>query len=475
MYIDATLNPLALRERVSRVLWQQGRVQLDSDANEQTAALLHYLRALGADVIGAHGGLPQSFAIGTQGQQITIGYGVYYIDGIRCENLPPAFDLFAADAEATKKWVTGLLWSQQADLPFTGTAGAAEFDVEKDTGMLVYLDVWERDITSAQDDAIREVALGGADTSARAQIVWQVRKLAFDELLFTKAGTQAGQFLAAARETFLGELDVEYLALNLLLRSSARLAVQAGESKDTNPCVIAPEARYRGTENQLYRIEIHKGDPNPTFKWAVDNGSVVYPIKRFNGTTIEVDSLGRDERSGLTDRHWVEVVDDDSTLTQTPNPVLKVLKVDRARMEVTVDGAPVSNPVRSIGRRPILRRWDAAPQTIDPTKFVPLRSGLEVKFSTVPVPFGGFRSGDYWVVPARTVGGDVLWPRDNSGPIPQPPHGVDHHYAPLARLDGNVFHSLRRTFPPLAQPNQPQIEPLPDAGPASADPKKPRK
>ena len=126
----------------------------------------------------------------------------------------------------------------------------------------------------------------------------------------------------------------------------------------------------------------------------------------------------------------------------------------------------------SLGRRPILRRWDAEPKAIDLTKFVPLRSGLEVKFSTVPVPFGGFRSGDYWVVPARTVGGDVIWPRDANGPLPQPPHGVDHHYAPLARLDGQVFNSLRRTFQSLAQPNAAENEPVNES---AAEPVKPRK
>ena len=26
-----------------------------------------------------------------------------------------------------------------------------------------------------------------------------------------------------------------------------------------DPCVIAPDARYRGVENQLYRVEIHQG------------------------------------------------------------------------------------------------------------------------------------------------------------------------------------------------------------------------
>jgi hypothetical protein len=40
----------------SRILVQQGRVQLDADANEQSSILVHYLRTLATDLIGAHGG-----------------------------------------------------------------------------------------------------------------------------------------------------------------------------------------------------------------------------------------------------------------------------------------------------------------------------------------------------------------------------------------------------------------------------------
>jgi len=40
----------------SRVLMQQGRVQLDADWNEQTAILLHFLQSLAEDLIGEHGG-----------------------------------------------------------------------------------------------------------------------------------------------------------------------------------------------------------------------------------------------------------------------------------------------------------------------------------------------------------------------------------------------------------------------------------
>ena len=39
-------------KRFTRVLTQQGRVQLDADWNEQAAILLHQLRTLAADLIG---------------------------------------------------------------------------------------------------------------------------------------------------------------------------------------------------------------------------------------------------------------------------------------------------------------------------------------------------------------------------------------------------------------------------------------
>ena len=49
---------------------------------------------------------------------------------------------------------------------------------------MVYLDVWERHVTSLQEKGIREVALGinEPDTAARAQVVWQVKIMKPDEI-----------------------------------------------------------------------------------------------------------------------------------------------------------------------------------------------------------------------------------------------------------------------------------------------------
>jgi hypothetical protein len=53
---DFTRNTFDPRKHFTRVLMQQGRVQLDADWNEQAAILLYYLQSLAADLIGPHAG-----------------------------------------------------------------------------------------------------------------------------------------------------------------------------------------------------------------------------------------------------------------------------------------------------------------------------------------------------------------------------------------------------------------------------------
>jgi hypothetical protein len=96
-----------------------------------------------------------------------------------------------------------------------------------------------------------------------------------------------------------------------------------------------------------------------------------------------------------------------------------------------------------------------------------LEDGIQIQFQ----PGATYRTGDYWLIPARVATGDVEWPKlrdaqgklvpDENGqpqPKPLPPRGVEHHYAPLAVIDvdneGNisspVTDDLRRKFSPAA-------------------------
>ncbi|HEY1228630.1 MAG TPA: DUF6519 domain-containing protein, partial [Ramlibacter sp.] len=334
-----------------------------------------------------------------------------------------------------------------------------------------YLDVWERHVCSAEDDSIREVALGGPDTASRAKVVWQVKLTSPCE-----------------NEARGGCCDPQELRRRLEPPGRPRLKARARvDAAATDPCIIAPDARYRGPENQLYRVEIHTsgavGDAvPPTFKWSRENGSVVFPIVSGGGTKVLVlETLGRDDRFGLREGDWVEVENDDAAQQNLARPLLQVMAIDRTSMSVTLSGA-----ADGIGddqaKHPLLRRWDQ--QQGDPTdngldlgadgaalivedgndNWLNLEDGVQIQFqpaadSAAP---NQYRTGDYWLIPARTATGDVEWPSEadaqgNAVPLALPPDGVVHHYAPLGLLtvDANgdvaVTSLCAKRFDPLAR------------------------
>jgi hypothetical protein len=445
MHGDFSLNPTAYRDRVSRVLYQMGRVQLDSDANEQTESTLHFLRGLALDLIGGHGGLGAGFRITPDPQNpqvpFRVGWGYYYVDGIRCVNMPGDYWDIAGDPEAQKKAGDGLSILEHGDSFW-------KKDDQLRAEQLLYLAVWERHVSSAEDDAIREVALQGPDTTSRAVVVWQIR--------MTPAAPLRE---AAAKLKDLG-YDPLYVALNLQLRSSARMRARAVVPQNTDPCIIAPDARFRGAENRLYRVEIHDdgADSNQVrIKWSPDNASIVYPIRApIDGTTIKLESLGRDERTAIRKNDWVEVIDDRLALLHLTSELRRVIDVDRHRMTVTLDAPPAPPVGDDPALHPILRRWATDAFAVQENQWTELSDGVEVQFSSVASPKGGYRKGDYWLIPARTATGDLIWPRDGNTQRAVGPHGIDEHYAPLAFSSpsgtAGGFKEARWSFEPLAKP-----------------------
>lgn len=446
------------RNHYTRVLLQQGRVHLDADFNEQAAIGVHYQRLLARDVIGPEGGPRDNagFAVITDqavakplGKKLVpgdflIGAGRYYVNGAVCQN--PA----------------ALLYSEQPGYPFddaTTTDSLADLP-----NYTIYLDVWERHINAVEDPGLLEPALGGPDTATRAQLTWQVRALPGG---LADGGTDvAGHFV----------------------RAVPLLAAQAEPPATNNdPCLVDPAARYRGLENQLYRVEIHAPGPagapgsGATFKWSRDNGSVTMPLAGSpavdtvsNTTAVTLTTLGRDTDLGLVVGGWVELVDDNSTLRHAAAPLLRVHSIDRDDFSVVLEG--LADPATGLDPRlhPYLRRWDhdgdpasggavavvespaGAPQWLD------LEDGVQVYFQGADggAP-GDYRTGDYWLIPARTATGDVEWPREDGAadlnPQPLPPHGEEHAYAGLSSVGpgpagtpGGVFTELRKFFAPLA-------------------------
>ena len=60
---------------------------------------------------------------------------------------------------------------------------------------------------------------------------------------------------------------------------------------------------------------------------------------------------------------------------------------------------------------------------------IELEDGVLVEFEDAD-----YRTGDYWLIPARVASGDIEWPGDSADPDARPPHGVQQVYAPLAYI-----------------------------------------
>lgn len=404
-----------------RVLMQQGRVQLDADWNEQVSILLHYIESLAADIIGPYAG-PEGddfgFAIKSNGSSndFAIGRGRYYVNGILCENNPDE----------------GISYRSQADLPKPP-------ELTSGKNYVVYLDVWERHITFLEDDDIREKALGGPDTGTRAKTVWQVKVKELDAIPYSclnGAGLLHDQMVDTREDC-------------PCLRADAKR-----DREQLEPCLVEPEARYRGAENQLYRVEVHDcgsldSGQTPTFKWSRENGSVAFPLKsngiKAIGTEpviLELESLGRDDRYSLKVNDWVEIEDDDSVLKSMANPLLQVTEVNRFEMTVTLQNKDEDIVTIDSDKHALLRRWDQKKGVTDrgalmieesnselEVDWLELENGIKIQFK----PGGNYRTGDYWLIPARRALRDADWPEnDQSTPKFLTPHGVMHHLAPLA-------------------------------------------
>ncbi|MEK6336382.1 MAG: DUF6519 domain-containing protein [Acidobacteriota bacterium] len=493
----------ALNHYTSVVL-QQGRVQMDADGNEQTAILLHYLRGLAADLIGQHGGPDDLFDDpATKATMLSRNCGFGIIAAKKSGNNTAVFpsvgmlpsERAMLDARISNNrvplvitgghyYVDGLLCESEDSWPYSQQPyleRANDEELRKLNGVfLLYLDVWERLITSLEDPATRDVALGGADTAARTRLTWQVRVWPRD--LPGPPPNTCATFNRIWSQQILPELQAKNRG-----RLSAK-AKEGGPAADANPCTTSPEARYRGMENQLYRVEVHQGGPAldttgsnqdeaATFKWSRDNATVVATLKRRDGDRLIVNGL-RDFSRWFTPGNWVEITHDALELQGLPGTLVRLARVDGETLTIdpyTTSGT-IYEPNTKFANLSMtnlkVRRWDqkqpeegllkegALP--IEEDEWIELEDGVVVKFEPGP-PASQYRTGDYWLIPARVSTGDVEWPHtlelDNAGkmirqPKSLPPHGVDHHYAPLAvaTLDNGMpsaIVDLRHKFQPL--------------------------
>jgi hypothetical protein len=281
------------------------------------------------------------------------------------------------------------------------------------TKYLAYLEVWRRHVTAVEDPNLREVALGGVDTSTRAQPIWQLKAIPFD--------------------------DSELPTLN---DGSWVNRVKLPPPSSLSARYVPAPGQAQALENRLYRVEIHQGGrlasgDKVTFKWSRDNGSQLAAWTGGNGP-INVATQGRDEALGFTKGQWIELSCDEREFKCEPGTFVQIADVPTAidgglSLKLTAPAGADTTFANYLGH-PKARRWDGTAATYPlsvvpaaPGGFIALENGIEVQFDQDAT----FVEGDYWLIPVRSNIGGIEWPQVAGQPLAQTALRNEHHYLAL--------------------------------------------
>ncbi len=419
------------------VLLQQGRVQLDADWNEQVELTDRHVRALTLDSMGkcvVPAANPNGLAVSMKNNELLIGVGRLYVDGILVENHGRGTNVFDP-ALAETHGRDALTLAQQ---PY----GNVSFKLPDTGRFLVYVDVWHREVTHLEEPQLIEPALG-FDTTTRLQAVWQVR-------VHPEPLGIAG----------CASLDNELPGWSAVIQpSGARLSTFIEEDPtEAGPCILPPTPGYRGLENRLYRVQIHSvGAEGATFKWSRDNAAIgARVLSIVDSQTIVVNELGRDELLRFKPGDWLELTTNVDEFAGRSGVMGKIESVDSserrirfsnsviATLDETTDQWLEANCAR-------VRRWDQHGAEADASggvlkvpldgSRVSLEDGIQVVFHLAP-DAGGFHVGDYWTFTARTLDRSI---EKLDRAIPR---GIHHHFGRLAIVEApNKVTDCRQLWP----------------------------
>ncbi|MCZ8117961.1 MAG: DUF6519 domain-containing protein [Microcystis sp. LE18-22.4A] len=333
-------------------------------------------------------------------QPLFISHGVAYTGGILCEN--------EAD----------ILLTEQLELPHSALP-----NLESLQGIyLVYLDVWSRYISSISDPTIREIALGGADTTGRSKIICQVKLLALENdnnqqqwiekfQQLARLNRQRGQLKARhdykipIKGNYLYRIEIHNpgFVSGCPLFSAEFLPILKGQLIEAN-CFKIIEGNLKLWENQEWLeiifkvasstkekiVKIQKINsennqilltddleypleqifylrPIATLKWSKENGSITYPIQKIETSEKQETSIITIINSppgtpALQNGDWIEIVDDDYVLANQIKHLCQIQHIDgdisSPTTRLTVNPAPPAKFGRNRTKYPFVRRWD---------------------------------------------------------------------------------------------------------------------
>ena len=418
--------------RYHGVVAQQGRVSLEADWNEAQAITGAQLEARTLDFAGPAGSPDRGFRITpVMGEDVATGDlmaspGTLYVGGQR---IGIARHVHYGDQPEWVDHKGDRLWRHVA--------------VPDEPHELVYLLAREQEVSAVEDPALRDVALGGPDTSQRLRIVQRVIR----EPTTARTWEAAWEQLIEERWASHGfRLDHG----SRFLEPIARLQV-TGHSADREE---QPTDRggYLGPNNQLVRVQISGvcDDGVPVLVWGYDNASFLYRlsssvIDASHATALRLATPPIDSYHQPREHQAVEVLRSAALLTgddyvaASTGRVAKITKAYNPDSREVVVGTALPSKYRRIrdqGLPLYLRVWEDEFRCEPGEEHELGKTGIRVRL-TVPedCDTAGYPVGAYWMIALRPGIGPgspgLVYPQ-RIVDRPQPPDGPRQWLTPLA-------------------------------------------
>jgi hypothetical protein len=421
------------------LIYQQGRVTLEADNNEAIALEAEALRLETIDIIGPLGTPDDGYKVapvGTDG--LAIGPGILYLGGWRLEHDK------AVDILKQPDWL---------DQP-------APTDSVKRGAQVVSLLLTEQSVGAVEDRALREVALGGPDSAARARLM--------QRFLRTPAGGETCVIAWDTMQKLLATDGVDVDAKTLQIDPKARL--QAGfvpGPATNNPCAPAAAGGYLGNDNQMIRVTVPSYDANAktgTLLWGRDNASLLYRASMASSaTTLTLTTIPVDQEHAPQQDQMVEILrvaanlGDGNHIAAGEGFVVGVAQGYAPDTQQVMLKKPLPSEYQKAGELLFMRLWQAQVNFVD-GETTPLDSvsGITVTITMAASVPTKIVARPFWRFAVRPSMPQNIYPRRYADK-PQPPDGPRQWIADLAVAEAfgergwKVLENCVIPFKPLTQ------------------------
>jgi hypothetical protein len=421
------------RQQYRSVVAQQGRVTVPADFNEAQEIFAEEQRKEALDIVGPSGTPDDGYKVGFPSPNpnfdLLVGAGTMYVGGM-CISLPQPIQYFVQS-----DWI---------DPPAPTATPQNEY---------IYLYLQEQEISAAEDQSLKDRALGGPDTTQRTRLLQHIVRAATGattcpEALEKQVKDWAEEGLAFGPDT-------------MQLNSVSTLLVGFDNTGTTpDPCDPTVSGGYLGAENQLIRVRI---TAPKKFVWGFDNASFLYRVDVVDNQTVKLQSPPVDAFHQPRTGQAIELLRTEASLSDGEFIAYDVGRVDVLAEPYNADSQtirlpePLTNDLIPPNGTPrlFLRVWEES-KTFQPKVAVSLGStGVNITLDSSDA----FNSGDFWAFAVRPSSPAEVYPARYTS-AGQPPNGPRRWACPLAVIswsviggtaEGKVLEDCRNPFDNLVE------------------------